>query len=48
MTKENKEKNPSRILGVDYGTKRIGLAISDENHSLAFPKEIARPIRLVP
>jgi len=29
-----------RFLGIDYGTKRIGLAISDENHSLAFPKEI--------
>ncbi|MEX2029206.1 MAG: Holliday junction resolvase RuvX [Candidatus Paceibacterota bacterium] len=29
-----------RILGIDYGTKRIGLAISDENHKLAFPKEI--------
>lgn len=29
-----------RILGVDYGTKRIGLAISDENGKLAFPKQI--------
>jgi putative Holliday junction resolvase len=29
-----------RFLGVDYGTKRIGLAISDENLVLAFPKEI--------
>lgn len=29
-----------RILGIDYGTKRIGIAISDENHNLAFPKEI--------
>ncbi len=29
-----------KILGIDYGTKRIGLAISDENHTLAFPKEI--------
>ncbi|MEI6581044.1 MAG: Holliday junction resolvase RuvX [bacterium] len=29
-----------RILGVDYGTKRIGLAISDENRTLAFPKQI--------
>ncbi|MEI7810036.1 MAG: Holliday junction resolvase RuvX [bacterium] len=29
-----------RILGVDYGTKRIGLAISDENGRLAFPKQI--------
>lgn len=29
-----------RILGIDYGTKRIGLAVSDENQSLAFPREI--------
>ena len=30
----------SRFLGIDFGTKRIGIAISDENNSLAFPKEI--------
>jgi putative holliday junction resolvase len=29
-----------RFLGIDYGTKRIGIAISDENHTLAFSKEI--------
>jgi len=29
-----------KFLGIDYGTKRIGVAISDENHTLAFPKEI--------
>jgi len=29
-----------RILGIDYGTRRIGLALSDENGRLAFPKEI--------
>lgn len=29
-----------RLIGIDYGTKRIGVAISDENHTLAFPKEI--------
>ena len=29
-----------RFLGIDYGTKRIGIAISDENGRLAFPKEI--------
>ncbi|MDO8659131.1 MAG: Holliday junction resolvase RuvX [Candidatus Parcubacteria bacterium] len=32
--------NSRRFLGIDYGTKRIGLAISDENGKLAFPKEI--------
>src|SRR3989338_11299070 len=26
-----------RILGIDYGSKRIGLAISDEEGLLAFP-----------
>lgn len=26
-----------RVLGIDYGTKRIGLAISDEAGLLAFP-----------
>jgi len=29
-----------RLLGIDYGTKRIGVAISDEGGTLAFPKEI--------
>jgi putative Holliday junction resolvase len=29
-----------KFLGVDYGTKRIGLAISDDGGRLAFPKEI--------
>ena len=29
-----------KFLGIDYGTKRIGLATTDENHTLAFPKEI--------
>ncbi|MDB4984446.1 MAG: Holliday junction resolvase YqgF, putative holliday junction resolvase [Patescibacteria group bacterium] len=27
-------------LGIDYGTKRIGLAISDESGVFAFPKKI--------
>ncbi len=29
-----------KFLGIDYGTKRIGLAISDQNGRLAFPKEV--------
>lgn len=28
---------PGRLLGVDYGTKRVGLAISDPNRSIASP-----------
>jgi putative Holliday junction resolvase len=29
-----------KFLGIDFGTKRIGIAISDEKGVLAFPKEI--------
>ncbi len=29
-----------KFLGIDYGSKRIGLAVSDENAQIAFPKEI--------
>ena len=35
-----KETLSGRFMGVDYGTKRIGISISDENGTLAFPKEI--------
>lgn len=28
-----------RYLGIDYGRKRIGIAISDEDGQIAFPKE---------
>lgn len=27
-----------KFLGIDFGTKRVGIAISDENGSFAFPK----------
>jgi putative holliday junction resolvase len=27
-----------RILGIDYGTKRIGVAMTDEGAQMAFPK----------
>jgi len=29
---------PGRILGVDYGTRRIGLAVSDSEGQIAFPE----------
>lgn len=29
-----------KILGIDYGEKKVGLALSDENAKLAFPKDI--------
>ena len=31
-----------KILGIDYGTKRVGLAMSDDGGSIAFPKEIVK------
>jgi putative Holliday junction resolvase len=31
-----------RYLGIEYGKKRIGLALSDEGGKLAFPQEIAQ------
>ncbi|MEX0933383.1 MAG: Holliday junction resolvase RuvX [Candidatus Paceibacterota bacterium] len=27
-----------RLLGIDYGTKRIGIAMTDEGGNMAFPK----------
>ncbi len=30
-----------RILSVDYGTRKIGFAVSDEERKIAFPKEVA-------
>ncbi len=32
----------SKFMGIDYGTKRIGVAISDESGTLAFPKEVMK------
>ncbi|MEA1929507.1 MAG: Holliday junction resolvase RuvX [Patescibacteria group bacterium] len=29
-----------RFLGIDYGSKRVGLALSDESGRLAFPHEV--------
>lgn len=29
-----------RLLGIDYGTKRIGLALSDEGKVFAFPEKV--------
>lgn len=30
----------ARLLGIDYGTVRVGLALSDPERKLAFPKEV--------
>ncbi len=29
-----------RFLGIDYGTKRVGIAISDERGAVAFPRAV--------
>lgn len=29
-----------RLLGIDYGTKRVGIAVSDEDGRMAFPKTV--------
>lgn len=31
-----------KFLGIDYGTKRIGFALSDQNGRIAFPKEVVK------
>lgn len=31
-----------KYLGIDYGTKKIGLAISDEEGTVAFPHEVIK------
>ncbi len=32
-----------RILGIDYGTRRIGAALSDPGRTMAFPAEVYTP-----
>lgn len=29
-----------KLLGIDYGDKRVGIALTDESGAMAFPKEI--------
>jgi putative pre-16S rRNA nuclease len=38
----------TRILGVDFGTRRIGIAISDPGRTMAFPVEVYEPRGPVP
>lgn len=37
MEPKPQKKRPSRVVGIDYGMARIGLAISDERKIIAFP-----------
>jgi putative pre-16S rRNA nuclease len=34
------EKIEGRVMGIDYGSVRIGIAVSDETNSIAFGKEV--------
>ncbi len=31
---------PMRILGIDYGSKRVGVALTNEDGTMAFPHEV--------
>jgi len=35
-------KHEGRLLGIDFGTKRIGVAISDEKGGMAFPVSVIK------
>lgn len=30
----------AKFIGIDYGTRRVGIAVSDETGTLAFPKSV--------
>tara|TARA_Y100000590_G_scaffold240072_1_gene269998 strand:- start:2609 stop:3064 length:456 start_codon:yes stop_codon:yes gene_type:complete len=38
--------NKSRLIGIDMGTKRIGVSISDENRKIATPYETIKYINM--
>lgn len=38
---------PPRFVGIDYGTKRVGLALSDPLHMTAYPHDTIPPTTLV-
>lgn len=35
-----RNKETGRLLGIDFGRKRVGIALSDENQKIAFPKAV--------
>ena len=43
---ENQTNPPRKLLGIDYGTKRIGLAVSASDGSMAFPLVVIENRRL--
>lgn len=32
--------SPMKYMGIDYGTKRVGVALSDDGGKMAFPKSV--------
>jgi len=32
----------SKIIGIDFGTKKVGIALTDENQKLAFPVDVVK------
>ncbi len=40
MTTSSRPPSPGRICGIDYGTVRIGIAVTDPDRSMASPLEI--------
>ena len=40
----NEQKNSKRIVGLDFGFRRIGVAISDSTQTLASPLTVLRPL----
>lgn len=38
LSRHNKEMG--RLLGIDFGRKRVGIAVSDEDRKIAFPKTV--------
>ena len=38
---KKKQTNKVRLLGLDLGSKRIGLSISDENQTIATPHKLS-------
>ncbi len=39
--------NMGRVMGVDFGTKRIGIALADENGAMAFPVMVVKNDKLL-
>ena len=32
----------AKLIGIDYGEKKVGIALSDDSGTIAFPKEIIK------